>query len=544
MKLFLIILLSLLQLSSVAEEESIRTWTSADGRKLDASLIEKVGQNVKIRNTRGQEFTIPLIKLSQEDQNFVKEAANRLFFQTRGHFKDGGRGGVIIASLKGEVSVIENPFHSSSKMIKPEPRSAIIGESLKPGSTILTGNNSEVYLLFTSGSFAKIGPDAKLILSAFWQEKFSAVKVRIQDLNQETSTSRIALNLEMGDLVLEVKKKNLDSSFLVESPFGVAGIRGTKLALFVDSDLTTLSVLEGKVEFMDTKQRVQTVETAEKVDGSQKGSGKTKQLTEEEGQFISKAIFESRELVSRYDLRRLMETVEGYSLKSNFTVKSVFDLEMIWCSPGGFFMGDDGVDSTPYPVILTRGFYLGKHEVTQKQFQEVMGLNPSEFKGADLPVENISWEDAMAFCEKLNRMESKRKPKGWDFTLPTEAQWEYACRASTTTLYSFGNFADPKFANYSNSRIQKTSPVGSYPPNPWGFMDFHGNVSEWCYDWMGPLPNYSVTNPIGPKAGTERIIRGGNWNSTKERMLSSNRSSQNPSYRWKIFGFRIALAQH
>ena len=160
-------------------------------------------------------------------------------------------------------------------------------------------------------------------------------------------------------------------------------------------------------------------------------------------------------------------------------------MDMIWCSPGTFMMGSPtnetgrGSDETLHQVTLTNGFYLGKYEVTQAQYEAVMngnpfGLNadPSEFKGSNRPVEKVSWEDTQLFLSCLNQIEQTagRLPAGWKYVLPTEAQWEYACRAGTTTAYFWGDTITPNNANYANDLPNgSTSIVGQYAANPWGF---------------------------------------------------------------------------
>ena len=209
----------------------MRTWTSSDGRTLEARFIEQVGSNVKIKNEAGREFTLPITRFSQADQEYVMEAAARALFKTPEPFEDRGKGAIIIASATGKVSVIPAPRYSGSQEVKPVARDVIIGEPLPHGSTIMTGANSEADLLLTTGSLAKIGPNSKLVLSAFWQKDFRASAKKVTDLKEETSPSRVALKLETGDLVVDVKKLNRESSFVVESELGVAGIRGTQFGL-------------------------------------------------------------------------------------------------------------------------------------------------------------------------------------------------------------------------------------------------------------------------------------------------------------------------
>ena len=202
-------------------------------------------------------------------------------------------------------------------------------------------------------------------------------------------------------------------------------------------------------------------------------------------------------------------------------------MEMIYCSPGKFVMGcsaeESGEDEEDHDynrqhnVTLTNGFWLGKYPVTQKQWQTVMGYNPSKFKGDDLPVERVSWEDSQKFINAVNKL------LNCGARLPTEAEWEYACRAGTTTAYSWGNSLNGDKANCDGSSpfgtsikgryIGKTTPIGKYGANPWGFFDMHGNVLEWCSDWYDEYPAGSVTNPVGPISSPcgRRVVRGGSW---------------------------------
>ena len=154
--------------------EPIRTWTSSDGRTLEARFIEQVGSNVKIKTAQDREFTLPITRFSQEDQEYVVEAAVRALFKTPEPFEDRGKGAVIIASATGKVTVIPAPRFSGSQEVKPVARDVIVGEPLPHGSTIITGANSEADLLLTTGSLAKVGPNSKLVLSAFWQKDFRA----------------------------------------------------------------------------------------------------------------------------------------------------------------------------------------------------------------------------------------------------------------------------------------------------------------------------------------------------------------------------------
>ena len=185
--------------------EPMRTWTSSDGRTLEARFIEQVGSNVKIKTEAGREFTLPITRFSQADQEYVVEAAARALFRIPEPFEDRGKGAIIIASATGKVTVIPASRYSGSQEVKPVARDVIVGEPLPHGSTIMTGANSEADLLLTTGSLAKVGPNSKLVLSAFWQKDFRASAKKVTDLKEETSPSRVALKLETGDLVVDVK---------------------------------------------------------------------------------------------------------------------------------------------------------------------------------------------------------------------------------------------------------------------------------------------------------------------------------------------------
>ncbi len=227
---------------------------------------------------------------------------------------------------------------------------------------------------------------------------------------------------------------------------------------------------------------------------------------------------------------------------------------------GTFMMGDATVvtppqpvdeRATPHEVILTTSFKMGVHEVTQAQYEQVMGVNPSEFKGAANPVEKVSWKDAIEFCRKLSDLPAE-KAAGNVYRLPTEAEWEYACRAGTKTKYSFGDDdADlDAYDWFGNNSDGTTHPVGSKQPNPWGLYDMHGNVEEWCQDWYGDYPSGSVTDPTGPPKGDPtgaswgsfRVLRGGAWDYSAEDCPSASRGGSYPSYRSGNFGFRIVLS--
>jgi len=220
---------------------------------------------------------------------------------------------------------------------------------------------------------------------------------------------------------------------------------------------------------------------------------------------------------------------ESMTLKIN-------DIEYVfrWCPAGTFMMGDA---NNQHRVGLSRGFWLLETEVTQAMWMSVTGDNPSNFKGAKLPVESVSWNDSQEYIKKLNEM--KVAPAGFKFSLPTEAQWEYACRAGTTTAYHFGDTLTQQQANFGGN-VRKTTDVGSYPANAWGLKDMHGNVWEWVQDWFGDYPSGAVTDPTGASSGSFRVIRGGSWGNRAEDCWSALRGSSDPALSYAL-GFRLSL---
>ena len=212
---------------------------------------------------------------------------------------------------------------------------------------------------------------------------------------------------------------------------------------------------------------------------------------------------------------------------------------------GKFTMGDASgdEDETPHEVTLTKPFKMGIHEVTQAQYKQVMGVTPSKFKGANNPVEMVSWDDAVEFCRRLSALPAENEA-GNVYRLPTEAEWEYACRAGTTTKYSFGDDESELEQYgwcYANSG-ENTHPVGSKQPNAWGLYGMQGNVAEWCQDWYGDYPSGSVTDPTRSTSGSFRVYRGGSWLNTAEGCRSAFRYWNLPSGLAFDLGFRVCLS--
>jgi len=220
-------------------------------------------------------------------------------------------------------------------------------------------------------------------------------------------------------------------------------------------------------------------------------------------------------------------------------------MAFVYIEPGTFTMGsptnelDRSRDERQHRVTLTWGYYMQTTEVTQGQWKAVMGGNPSQFKncGDDCPVEQVSWDDVQEFIRRLNQKDGTDK-----YRLPTEAQWEYACRAGSTSRFGFGD-RESRIGNHawyeSNSR-GKTHAAGQKQAHPWGLHDMHGNVWEWCQDRYGDYPTGSVTDPKGALKGGYRVYRGGSWSNDARNCRSASRDINSPGYRSSYLGFRLA----
>jgi formylglycine-generating enzyme required for sulfatase activity len=205
--------------------------------------------------------------------------------------------------------------------------------------------------------------------------------------------------------------------------------------------------------------------------------------------------------------------------------------------------------SNQRPITLTHDFWLGKFEVTQAEYSSLTGHNPSHFQEeTNRPVEKVSYLNAAAYCSLLTQREREagRLPVPFAYRLPTEAEWEFACRAGSTNTYSFGDDpaqADPFAWTLENSE-SKTHPVGEKKPNAWGLYDMHGNVWEWCSDWFAKDTNITpLMDPVGPSAGKFKIFKGGGWNQTVEFARPANRFMMSPSNGIHFVGFRLALGE-
>ena len=238
------------------------------------------------------------------------------------------------------------------------------------------------------------------------------------------------------------------------------------------------------------------------------------------------------------------------------------EMKFAYIPAGEFLMGSPMSDTgrngneKQHRVRITKPFYMAVFSVTQSEYERVMGKNPSWFSstgngkndvaGMDtgrFPVEQVSWDEAMEFCRKFTESEQKagRLPAGWKYTLPTEAQWEYACRAGTTTAYNVGETISMKDAKIDDAKFGRTAVVGSYKPNAWGLNDMHGNVWQWCADWYDDkyYDNSPADDPLGPTSGAIRVFRGGSWNDGPVLCRSAFRNGDEPAIRICHLGFRL-----
>ena len=478
------------------------------------------------------------------------------------------QGGAIVLAFNGVAQVSELDGNE-----KTDFRTLEDGDLLEPGMELKTGAESEAVLLLTNGSLATLGPDSQMRLAEFTQKAFEGTEEKVSELTDEPSESHVLLELDLGELVVEVKKLDKQSSFDLYSHLGFAGIRGTQYRALATDRSVRLSVLEGKVAVSKERGGLDHLIESERAilleeDLQKEPDG----ATVEEIERIKRVNERARKLAEKVKLKDLAEAYDeinkrlALALKEKeleqalnqaidegtYIVESAANMEMIWCKPGSFMMGDNdkvevqknpysGKKSPSHKVTFTKGFFLGKYEVTQEQFEKIMGKNPSEFKDKKHPVERVTWKDAVAFCEILTANEKK---VGWKFSLPTEAQWEYACRAGTNTKYSWGDTIIPEMANYGASALKKTMLVGSYRSNAWGFFDMHGNVYEWCADWFKNYPSGPRTDPKGPSSGSLKVIRGGAWRRIGDSAMSAHREYRKPEqYRYNDLGFRVCLMQ-
>jgi formylglycine-generating enzyme required for sulfatase activity len=248
-------------------------------------------------------------------------------------------------------------------------------------------------------------------------------------------------------------------------------------------------------------------------------------------------------------LVRILDTLEQDRRPARLrTETNALGMTFVWVPPGSFLMGSPPEearrhpDETPHAVTLTHGLFLGVHPVTQGQWRALLGASPSWFAGDDRPVERVSWDDCREFCARLSRRD------GRTYRLPSEAEWEYACRAGTAGPFHFGAQLTPEQANHDardgsgkGSYRGQTTPVGAFAASSWGLCDLHGNVYEWCADWYGAYAEEQVSDPAGPPAGEARVLRGGSWFSPAWYCRSAYRYWADPATRSAHVGVRVCF---
>ncbi len=260
------------------------------------------------------------------------------------------------------------------------------------------------------------------------------------------------------------------------------------------------------------------------------------------------------QILSSTEAKRIAEAERTVEAEK---IAELFNNNKIRIQGGTFTMGSlanepgRNRNECPQHQVTVNSFYMGRYEVTQKEYQEVMGTNPSKFKGDNLLVEQVSWYDAIEYCNKRSQKEGltpvytiNGNNVTWNigangYRLPTEAEWEYACRAGTATAYNTGTSINDNTGWYFANSGNKTHPVGQKPANAWGLYDMHGNVDEWCWDWYDNYTSWSQTDSIGTVSVPSRVLRGGSWISTAADVRSAYRYSFTPQYRDYYLGFRL-----
>jgi len=286
-------------------------------------------------------------------------------------------------------------------------------------------------------------------------------------------------------------------------------------------DSSDLEDEKGKDEILSSATVLSHQDCCDKLPGKDKKCGKCQQSNE------SGTIVKSKELSEKEEMDKLhwQYTKTLHDKFGDLYVVPNIGLEMLWVQPGSFKR------EKKQEKHIYLGFYLGKYEVSQVQWEAVMRQNPSRFKGPDRPVEQISWEDAVTFCEKLTQVEifAGRLPNGVSYQLPNNVEWEYACRAGTSSLFFWGESPATQYANYDDGdSVRETKKVNSYSPNPWGFFNMHGNCWEFCSD-------------ISDENSLFRFARGGSWSDASDFMHSAYRYQIERDSNYNNLGIRLAL---
>ena len=296
-------------------EEPIRTWTSSDGRTLEARFIEQVGSNVKIERSDGQIFEVQSARFSVDDQNYIQSVLEKLkFSEPIESFSENYQGAIIIGSTVGEVKIIDPPegdIYSDPTAAKP--RVAKSGELVKVGSKILTGKQANAVIILTNGTSVSIGENSNIDLKNFWQKEFEGDGRGVNDIEEEVSPSRITFGLNFGDMIIDVKKLQFESSFLIQTSVGVAGIRGTQFRLRSNKTFAELGLLEGRVDFLGTNDQFENIQESRKLQVEQ--GIILSDLPEGEKGFIKKAIEQMKLVSFKYSTSELSEYADDANPK-------------------------------------------------------------------------------------------------------------------------------------------------------------------------------------------------------------------------------------
>jgi formylglycine-generating enzyme required for sulfatase activity len=248
---------------------------------------------------------------------------------------------------------------------------------------------------------------------------------------------------------------------------------------------------------------------------------------------------------SSYTSARVSDGVQPGEIREFTKLK----IRFCWCPAGSFQMGsrEDApghlLNETQFEVTLSKGFWMQQTELTQDQYERLMGTNPAFYKGPRNPVDSVTWTEAAEFCRRLSALPPEKRA-GNQFRLPTEAEWEYACRSGSTTEFCYGDDEAglDNYGWYGRNSARSTHPVGEKLANAWGLYDMHGNVSEWCQDFYGAYP-HKATDPRGPASGEKRTHRGGGWFFVPMYARSAHRDAYIPSARYVGLGFRLVATK-
>ncbi|MDR3232680.1 MAG: SUMF1/EgtB/PvdO family nonheme iron enzyme [Planctomycetaceae bacterium] len=467
-----------------------RTWKSANGKfSAQADFVElDADNNVVLENEEGKRFSVPLDKLVPEDRSFARRQAID------------------------KISDTDQKFvrEAQAKLGRPENETNA-GDGVRPNTISVSVKNGEVvcYSSVANSSIPKPDGDVDVKNTAFRLNNLENLSFRPQ-LPTDATNVQVILSLTGKADGLKLRWNNA----VLPLPAGA----GKSIRVAVPQE------------------RVKNDENVLRVTAT----GDTLSL---EGVTFQ---FDASGLVNKSsDKKPAGELLE-------VTIEDV-KWRFRYCPAGTFTMGSPlseanrGRDEQLHPVTLSPSLYLAETEVTQEQWESVAGNDPSRFKGAKLPAECVSWNACQDFVRKLNALDIA--PKGYKFALPTEAQWEYACRAGSTTAYCFGDDADKlgDYAWYNRTSGGKTHEVGTKKANAWNLYDMYGNVWEWCADWYG---NYDVrgrasqppiVNPVGPPSGNNRVFRGGSWPYDAEGCRSAFRYDSAPGCSNLSIGVRVAL---